>query len=156
MAGEESVKTPAPPCTYCGRDTEPVTGKKVYPHIQHEDLWPGKYWLCEYCNAYVGCHADSDIPLGTPANGELRRARTKAHKQFDKLWRGANKSPRKQIYESLAHHLGIPTEKCHIGMFDLKQCKMTEDWSRDKALLRQVRSIKKNHEPRRGRKRKQW
>lgn len=41
-------------CDYCGKDAELVTGDVIYPH--RSDLAPLKFWRCEDCEAYVGCH----------------------------------------------------------------------------------------------------
>lgn len=108
-------------CDYCGKPAQLVTGKKIYPH--RKDLSELKFWECEPCRAYVGCHRNSkDIPLGRLANEELRKAKKKAHSYFDPTWREGDRS-RKDAYTWLAHKLGIPRQECHIGMFDLEQCK---------------------------------
>lgn len=114
-------------CDYCGKPAEFVTGQKIYPH--RRDLWKLKFWQCEPCGAYVGCHRvnfpkgvyTNDIPLGRMANRELRIAKMKAHGEFDKYWK-VEKIKRTECYEQLAIKMGINVEDCHIGMFTVEQC----------------------------------
>lgn len=40
---------------------------------------------------------------------------------FDRLWKGGKMS-RKSAYAWLAIKLGMPKNKCHIGMFDVDLC----------------------------------
>lgn len=61
---------------------------------------------------------------------ELQAARTQARIAFDPLWRakmqrdGCSKShARKGGYRWLEEQLGIPFKKCHIGYFNLEECK---------------------------------
>jgi hypothetical protein len=114
---EEARKMVA--CSHCLTGTVLVTGEKIYPH--REDLYHKKFWLCEKCGAYVGCHGDSEVPLGTPANANLRYWRRKAHENFDPIWR-SKKMTRTGAYSWLASRLGISADRCHIGMFTEEQC----------------------------------
>lgn len=57
----------------------------------------------------------------TPADHETRRVRREAHRIFDGLWREKGFS-RTRLYKKLAHHLGLPINKTHIGQFDKEQC----------------------------------
>jgi len=66
--------------------------------------------------------------MGTPADAETRRARMDAHRAFDRIWKsvpaGKGRSrARREAYRWLAGQLGIETDACHIGMFDLGTCK---------------------------------
>ena len=114
------------PCPYCGDPTQLVTGAKIYPH--RTDLVKLRFWLCEPCGAYVGCHKknreygnDGTVPLGRLANADLRRAKSRVHKAFDPMWK-RNGGNRKEAYAWLAGRLNIPASECHIGMFDLPTC----------------------------------
>lgn len=111
----------APICPYCGKDSEHVDGTAIYPH--RPDLAVKKFWRCQPCDAYVGCHLGTPEPLGSLANAELRKARSEAHSAFDALW-VFNDSPltRKEAYVWLAAELGIEAAACHIAMFDLETC----------------------------------
>lgn len=117
----------APVCAYCGNVSEKVTGKYVYP--LRPDLSTRMFYKCEQCDAFIGCHPGTDIPLGTLADAKLRKMRSKAHAQFDPLWKGGFLK-RKQAYAALAKHLGIPVEDCHIGLFDSSSCEKVVSFSR--------------------------
>jgi hypothetical protein len=81
---------------------------------------------CEPGWAYVGCHKITGEPLGRLANHELRGWKKMAHAAFDQLWLGREHT-RGDMYLWLSEQLGIPMEKCHIGMFDVEQCKRVID-----------------------------
>lgn len=121
-----------PICPYCFKPAELVGGSTIYPH--RPDLFGLKFWNCSACDAYVGCHkkgawiterkqhSDGTLPLGRLANAELRRVKGWAHDAFDPLWRNGIMS-RRDAYAWLAGRLGIQTQDCHIGMFDVAQCR---------------------------------
>lgn len=107
-------------CQYCGLAAALVTGKEIYPH--REDLHDKRFYQCKPCDAYVGVHGSTVIPLGILANSELRAAKMQAHAKFDPLWKsGAMK--RNAAYQMLADKLGIEPRHCHIGMFNVAMCK---------------------------------
>ena len=108
-------------CPYCGQQAEKVYGGSIYPH--RTDLFHKVFYRCRPCAAHVGCHPDTDKPLGRLANAELRREKNLAHAVFDPLWRGKGRGARTGAYKWLAKQLGIPREECHIGMFDVEQCR---------------------------------
>lgn len=108
-----------PICPYCGKPSEKVTGKSIYPH--RSDLDNKTFYRCKPCDAYVGCHPNTDTPLGRLANSDLRSAKRRAHEWFDPLWKAGSMS-RRQAYEWLAGQLGIKVDDCHIGEFDAEQC----------------------------------
>lgn len=113
-------------CSYCGNPAQLVTGEKIYP--SWPNLKDSKYWRCEPCGAYVGCHPANQRhgmigiePMGTLANAELRSARMKAHAEFDPLWKSKRRT-RKQAYKWLADSMGIHEKDAHIGLFNIEQC----------------------------------
>lgn len=120
----------APVCPYCGRASVMVAGAAIYPH--RPDLFGLKFWQCQPCDAYVGCHktgarvdgviSDGTLPLGRLANAELRKAKSAAHAAFDPLWKSRTMK-RGEAYRWLARELGISTANCHIGMFDVDACR---------------------------------
>jgi len=57
-------------CNYCGNNAEMVSGDAIYPH--RPDLYHRKFYRCQPCGAYVGCHEGTDKPLGRLANAELQ------------------------------------------------------------------------------------
>jgi zinc-finger-containing domain len=112
----------APICDYCGNPAKMVSGAEIYAH--RADLSEKIFWQCKPCDAYVGTHANSadHIALGRLANFELRRAKNAAHSAFDPMWKGGSVN-RKTAYSWLSKTLGIKASLCHIGMFDVDQCK---------------------------------
>ena len=113
-----------PLCPYCASKSELVKGSVIYPH--RNDLYNLNFWLCAPCDAYVGCHKGTTNPLGRLANKELRSAKSEAHKFFDPLWHNSEKPrrhARNAAYSWLAEALGVPTQECHIGMFDVETCR---------------------------------
>lgn len=105
-------------CDYCGRRAEFVDSKVIYGKSY------GMVYLCRPCDAYVGVHKGSDVPLGRLANAELRYWKKAAHAAFDPLWQyGRFKHHRNAAYRWLSDQMQLPVEKTHIGMFDIDQCK---------------------------------
>ncbi len=119
-------------CPYCNKTAKLTTGDKIYGGNKWKHH---KFWLCEPCDAYVGCHKKHSkyspkgiTPFGTLANEELRGLRRAAHKlllsqigdkrKFPKTW-----YKRKGIaYKFLAHNLGLEKYNCHMGSFDKSMC----------------------------------
>lgn len=115
-------------CPYCGRSTEYVDSSAVYGRSY------GMIYLCRKCDAYVGVHKGTDNALGRLANRELREAKKEAHLCFDKISKTGlinkvykkyipNISNRNKAYRWLSKQLDIPVDICHIGMFDVDDCK---------------------------------
>lgn len=107
-------------CPYCGAPVVLRDSNYVY----HNNKNYGKMWVCSnfpQCDAYVGCHPNTTIPLGRLANKNLRHAKNRAHSAFDPLWKSGLMT-RREAYIWLSAMLNIPLEKCHIGMFDEKTC----------------------------------
>jgi len=111
-------------CQYCGRTAYLIDSAELFEKSY------GMVWACQPCGAWVGVHKGDgkNRPLGTLANAETRHARKMAHSRFDPIWQsrlGKGKAKwkvRSGAYAWLAEHLGIPTDQCHIAMFDLKTC----------------------------------
>lgn len=114
-------------CAECGgMDAVCVSGDLIYPH--RPDLHAKWFWRCA-CGAYVGCHRDTQKPLGTPAGPSTRKARGEAHAAFDALWkrkaardRVSAKEARNAGYIWLAEQMGLEHADTHIGGFDAAQC----------------------------------
>ena len=109
-----------PICPYCFAPAEQVTGKDIYPH--RHDLKLVAFWQCKPCDAYVGCHKDTNKPLGRLADKELRGWKQETHRAFDPIWQMGD-TPRTKAYEWLAEQLNIPYGECHIGNFDIETCR---------------------------------
>ncbi len=91
-----------------------------------DDIADNNYWRCEPCDAHVGCHPHTTVPLGKLADYDLRRAREDLHRVFDPIWkRRARNAPhrfevavRNELYQELATRMGLTWQQCHIALFD--------------------------------------
>ena len=105
-------------CAHCGSECRLTDGKEIYPHRQ--DLRSLRFWVCDPCDAYVGCHKagmsdnnpDGTKPLGLAADAELRRLRQQVHGAVDPLWQNAKQKgrARQAVYKALTnigHRLGF-------------------------------------------------
>lgn len=106
-------------CSHCNRPTTLVTGREIYP--SREDLHRKNFWHCPVCEAYVGCHGFTKVPLGTAANAELRALRSRAHRVFDPIWALGSKS-RSSAYRWLSQQMQLESDECHIALFNVEQC----------------------------------
>ena len=106
-------------CPYCLSQSKLTTGEYIYPH--RRDLSHLFFYLCEPCDAYVGCHGTSKSALGRLANAELRKAKSSAHKAFDPIWKLGHLT-RSGAYDYLSYALNIESKHCHIGSFSVEQC----------------------------------
>ncbi len=103
-------------CPYCNKQANWVSNEKIYGRRYGKSYMA---WWCDPCNAYVGCHCNTKIPLGTMANKELREWRMKAHQKIDPLWTSKQLS-RKEVYQKLKDYFG---REIHIGETDIETCK---------------------------------
>lgn len=103
-------------CPYCNQRAKLTSSKKVYGGRDY-----GPIYLCEPCQAWVGCHPHSTKPLGTLANENLRAARKAAHTSFDPIWKTGSLT-RTDAYHWLANQMGIRYRDCHIALFSEDQC----------------------------------
>jgi ssDNA-binding Zn-finger/Zn-ribbon topoisomerase 1 len=91
-------------CPYCNSKVNLTDSAAVYHGKSYGDIY-----LCDKypeCDAYVGVHKGTTVPLGTMANKELREWRKKAHAVFDSLWK-TGKITRKAAYNKLMLKLGL-------------------------------------------------
>lgn len=105
-------------CPYCLNLTEYVDSSIIYGKSY------GMIYLCKRCDAWVGVHRGTSKALGRLANKTLRFWKKETHKYFDNIWmRKKCAGARVQGYKWLASQLGINSDQCHIGMFDINLCK---------------------------------
>lgn len=112
-------------CPYCGAEVVLKDATFIYTSRKAKDY--SKVWVCSNypkCDAYVGCHKGTTIPMGRLANARLRTLKKEAHRQFDPLWKSGLMT-RKEAYKWLSTMLNIDLDECHIGMFDIKDCQRT-------------------------------
>ena len=116
-------QNPPVKCDYCGGDCEHVPNKEIYGKNYGNSYM---IWLCRKCDAYVGCHNNTESPLGRLSNRELRKAKMDAKNLFIKKHLGGSWNCPRHIktgaYSMLAKKLGIRVEDCHFGHFDLGTC----------------------------------
>lgn len=110
-------------CPYCGAQALLREGSFLF-----EDAFVKHLYVCvRYpdCDSYVAAHERSKKPMGSLANGALRKKRILAHQEFDRLWKGMTPVfTRKQAYNWLSDKLGGHVRRMHIasmgdGMCDL-------------------------------------
>jgi hypothetical protein len=123
--GADALPVPTT-CPNCARPVELVGNEKIYGKLFGE--WPWVYRCTDAaCDSYVGLHPFTAIPLGTLANKATRAARKAAKAAFNPLWLGVGTAPaemsRTAAYAWLSNALGIEPARCHIGMFDIAQCR---------------------------------
>lgn len=104
--------------------------------------WP-RVWFCRNCRATVSCHPGTNYPMGKMATTETRRARYRAHKYFDKIFRKHKIMSRTDAYFWLANVMHVPRNQCHISHFNVEQCERVVELSRDKirATKRKPRTL---------------
>jgi DNA-directed RNA polymerase subunit RPC12/RpoP len=100
-------------CPYCSSDVIYTSNAAIYS----KEYGNGRVYKCTGCDAYVGVHTGTDIPLGRLANKELRQLKKQCHALFDPTWKG-KKVRRHQAYSMMGTRLGISTNECHFGWFD--------------------------------------
>ncbi len=103
-------------CPYCGKPAPLVPDTEVYRRSYGKSIY-----LCRRCDAYVGCHDGTCVPLGRMANKELRTAKRQAHAVFDRIWKSGEMT-RHEAYKWLSEALGLPIKNTHIGEFDVEDC----------------------------------
>lgn len=124
------VKNPLPPieeCRYCGGKVAVLENKIIYGRNYGEYPW---MYICLGCNAYVGLHPFTNIPLGTLANAQLRKFRNECKDAFNQIWRDKHMT-RSEAYAWLADQMGIDVGVCHFGWFEREECLKAEVLCRD-------------------------
>ena len=91
-------------CCGCNAEIEPreATGAEIYP--RRPDLKDKRFWRCDTCGNYVGCHG-SGRALGTIPTPELRNARAKIHALLDPIWK-RRLIARGDLYKRISERIG--------------------------------------------------
>ena len=109
-------------CRYCGSRIRLVPAKQVLgASAKRLDMENEYLYQCQNCNARVGCHKGTVIPLGNVANETLRLKRIETHRVFDQFWKSRHMS-RNNAYKWLSQQLRIPMSEAHIAGFEMDQC----------------------------------
>jgi len=109
-------------CPYCGANAKLHPASVVYGEMTLDNH--AYVYVCDRypaCDAYVGAHKESKLPMGTLANGDLRSKRIRAHHAFDQLWK-SGRMTKKEAYRWLQMQFGLPREQAHIAMFGEYMC----------------------------------
>ncbi|MFY1852952.1 zinc-finger-containing protein [Achromobacter xylosoxidans] len=111
----------APPkaCHCCGGPVKLTNNSDIYNGQSFGD-WPYVY-RCTRCQAYIGLHPDTDLPLGVMADRQTIKARKESKFAFHRLTRDRFGNDRKAAHTWLASALGIAPSICHFGMFGVDQ-----------------------------------
>lgn len=107
-------------CPYCQGKVILVNNETIYGRSVGD--WPFLYACAGSCEAHVGVHADTAIPLGTLANKELRAARQCAKQSFHAMMYKCGIS-RPDAYKWLSLAMGIPLPQTHYGWWGLERVK---------------------------------
>lgn len=108
-------------CPHCGA----VMMLRPASEIYHDCTSDKKLLVCNNfprCDTYVGVHPGTDIPLGVPANGDLRNLRIRAHRKFDLIWKTGIMT-RENAYRWFADSFGLRLQDAHIGMCGEYHCR---------------------------------
>ena len=109
-------------CPYCGSRALLRPASVVYGERAADPSAP--YYVCARypaCDSYVAAHRRTRLPMGTLADGSLRRKRIQAHTAFNRLWENGLMSKR-QAYLWLQAKLDLPEQETHIGRFSEFRC----------------------------------
>lgn len=105
-------------CDYCGRRANSLIAKSFMEEVTEKSISASTAW------PMLASTRGRISRLGRLANAELRYWKKEAHAAFDPLWKyGRFKGYRNAAYAWLAERMGLPVEKTHIGMFDVRECK---------------------------------
>lgn len=119
MKRKKSVN--APKCPYCGKVSVLRDASFVYKDLT------GSYsrlYVCTgfpECNVYVGVHNGTNLPLGTLADGGLRRKRIHAHRVFNQIWQN-DIMTKKNAYRWMQDVFCLREEHAHIAQFSEYMC----------------------------------
>lgn len=103
-------------CNCCGEESVVLSNNRDVYNGKSFGEWPYVY-RCVACNAYVGLHPDTDLPLGTLADTMTRDARKAAKQLYFKVNELFFGGDRTATYGWLAKQMGMVQSRCHFAMF---------------------------------------
>lgn len=119
MSSSDRLESPELCDNCCSANIGFVPNAVIYGEPQGE--WPFA-WLCHDCGASVACHFKTQIPMGRMADKTTRRLRSKAHQEFDQIWKSGLMN-RDKAYSWLAIQLGLDVSQTHISWLSKDQLK---------------------------------
>lgn len=130
-------------CDQCGHTNVHYTDNSVL-YGNTFGKW-SKIWYCPSCKAAVSCHPNTHYPMGKMADSATRKARSRAHKYFDQIFRKYRLMSRSSAYVWLAREMGIKTKNCHISYFNAEQCELVVKLSKAKIKKGRTKSKTVTH-----------
>lgn len=108
-------------CPNCGSTMVLRSADGIYrENPDHTMLYVCKHY--PECDTYVRTYPGTGVPMGMPANRELRALRIEAHKYFDQLYLSGIMS-KKEAYLWLADLLQVPLSQAHISFLGEYYCR---------------------------------
>lgn len=99
------MKTKTIYCCTCKTDViaRATNGAETYP--AREDLHDLKFFVCDKCLNFVGCHKNDGNPLGVIPTKDFKMKRRQIHTFIDDLWKNENntKDARDKVYRAMRH-----------------------------------------------------
>ena len=108
-------------CPHCGAAMILRPASEIY----HDAKTNRKLYVCHnypVCNTYVAAHPNTDMPMGIPADGNLRNLRIQAHRKFDRI-KKCGLMTRENACRWFADSLGLSLRDAHIGMCGEYRCR---------------------------------
>lgn len=112
-------------CPYCKSPVRLRSAEGIY----QDNKTDAQLYVCgryPACDAYVRCHPGTTIPMGTLADGKLRRMRMEAHRWFE-LMCACEQLNKRDAYDWLARLLYVPRSQAHIGYLGEYYCQSVMD-----------------------------
>lgn len=103
-------------CPFCDKPAEWVANEAIYGRRYGKSYM---MWWCKPCDAYVGCHNNTQQPFGSMANRPMREWRKKTHALLDPIWK-SGEVDRREVYRRLSKYLGYSV---HVGEASVEDCK---------------------------------
>ena len=107
----------------CGDCAAPMVLRQT-DKFQYPNGAPRLFYGCSRypeCRSIHGAHPDG-WPLGVPADARTRQARQHTHAVIA-LYAATHNLSMPEMYEFLAAGLDMTDDECHIGRFDIAQCR---------------------------------
>ena len=98
---------------------------------------------CMKCRASVGVHPGTNFPMGLMACAPTRALRSRAHLEFDALWKHGRLT-RTQAYQMMRDELGLEADQAHMAMMTREQLQRVIEWARHYQSVEA--EIKRRHE----------
>ena len=115
-------------CPTCGSTMILRSADGIYrDNPDHTMLYVCKHY--PECDTYMRTYPGTGIPMGMPANRELRALRIEAHRYFDQLYLGGIMS-KKDAYLWLAELLQVPLSQAHISFLGEYYCRKVMEESK--------------------------